>query len=105
MLVVGSLGLFWESSLALYDLWLGLFFVFSGYLMPLSFFPGWLRVLSWWLPFRYTLAFPVEAMLGLESLEQAVRSLVVQWAYVAAFLGLALFLWRRGLARYAVYGG
>jgi ABC-2 type transport system permease protein len=105
MLLFGSLGLFWESSLALYDLWLGLFFVFSGYLMPLSFFPGWLRVLSWWLPFRYTLAFPVETMLGLESLGQSVRSLVVQWAYVAAFLGGALLLWRRGLARYAVFGG
>lgn len=105
MLVVGSLGLFWESSLALYDLWLGLFFIFSGYLMPLSFFPGWLRVLSWWLPFRYTLAFPVETLLGLESLEEAVRSLLVQWAYVAGLLMLALALWRRGLARYAVYGG
>ncbi len=105
MLVVGSLGLFWESSLALVDLWLGLFFVFSGYLMPLAFFPGWLRSLSWWLPFRYTLAFPVETMLGLESMAQALRSLVVQWAYVAGLLGLALVLWRRGLARYAVYGG
>ena len=105
MLVVGSLGLFWESSLALYDLWLGLFFIFSGYLMPLALFPHWLRIVSWWLPFRYTLAFPVETMLGLESTEQALRSLVVQWAYVAGFLGLALLLWRRGLARYAVYGG
>jgi ABC-2 type transport system permease protein len=105
MLVFGSLGLFWESSLALYDLWLGLFFVFSGYLMPLSLFPGWLRALSWWLPFRYTLAFPVETMLGLESIGQAVRSLVVQWAYVAGFLGTALVVWRRGLVRYAAYGG
>ena len=69
MLLFGSLGLFWESSVALYDFWIGLFFIFSGYLMPLSFFPGWLRVVSWWLPFRYTLAFPVEeTLLGLESL-------------------------------------
>jgi ABC-2 type transport system permease protein len=105
MLVVGSLGLFWESSLALYDLWLGLFFIFSGYLMPLSFFPGWLRTLSYWLPFRYTLAFPVEAILGLAPLREVLGSLVVQWAYVAGLLALALVLWRRGLARYAVFGG
>jgi ABC-2 type transport system permease protein len=105
MLVVGSLGLFWESSLALYDLWLGLFFIFSGYLMPLALFPPWLRAISWWLPFRYTLAFPVETLLGLESVDQALRSLLVQWAYVAGFVALALALWRRGLARYAVYGG
>lgn len=105
MLLIGSLGLFWESSLALVNLWLGLFFIFSGYLMPLAFFPGWLRALSWWLPFRYTLAFPVETMLGIDSLPLALRSLAVQWAYVAAFGGAALFVWRRGLARYAVYGG
>jgi ABC-2 type transport system permease protein len=105
MLLVGSLGLFWESSLALYDLWLGLFFIFSGYLMPLSFFPGWLHALSYWLPFRYTLAFPVEAILGLAPLREVLASLVIQWAYVAGLLALALLLWRRGLARYAAFGG
>jgi viologen exporter family transport system permease protein len=105
MLLIGSLGLMWESSLALVDLWLGLFFVFSGYLMPLAFFPGWLRALSWWLPFRYTLAFPVETMLGSDSIGQALRSLGVQWAYIAGIGSLALLVWRRGLVRYAVYGG
>lgn len=105
MLIIGTLGLYWESSIAVFDLWLGFFFVFSGYLMPLGFFPGWLRALSWWLPFRYTLAFPVETMLGMESVGQALRSLAVQWAYVAAFTGLGLALWKRGLARYAAFGG
>ena len=105
MLVMGSLALFWESSLSLYDGWLGMFFIFSGYLMPLSFFPGWLRTLSWWLPFRYTLAFPVETMLGLEPMSQVLRSFAVQWAYVLGFLLLALAIWRRGVARWAAYGG
>jgi ABC-2 type transport system permease protein len=105
MLAVGSLGLFWESSLSLYDLWLGLFFIFSGYLMPLSLFPGWLLGATWWMPFRYTLAFPVETMLGLESLDQSLRSLAAQWAWVASLLALALLLWRRGVARYSVFGG
>jgi ABC-2 type transport system permease protein len=105
MLVIGSLGLFWESSLALYDLWLGLFFIFSGYLMPLALFPEWLRGATWWMPFRYTLAFPVETMLGLEPLGQSLRSLAGQWAWVGALLMLAIVLWRRGIARYAVFGG
>jgi ABC-2 type transport system permease protein len=105
MLVIGTLGLFWESSLALFELWLGLYFIFSGYLMPLSFFPETLRVATSWMPFRYTLAFPVETMLGMESTEDALRALAAQWAYVAGLLALALFLWRRGLARYAAYGG
>jgi ABC-2 type transport system permease protein len=90
---------------ALYSLWLGLFFIFSGYLMPLSFFPRWLREITWWLPFRYTLAFPVETLLGLESRADSLRSLAVQWLYVIGFLGTAILVWRRGLVRYAVFGG
>jgi ABC-2 type transport system permease protein len=57
------------------------------------------------MPFRYTLAFPVETMLGLESLDQSLRSLAAQWAWVASLLALALLLWRRGVARYSVFGG
>ena len=105
MLVIGSLGFFWESSVSLYELWLGLFFIFSGYLMPLALFPSGLRAATWWMPFRYTLAFPVETMLGLESVTQSLRSLAAQWAWVASFFGLALVLWRRGVARYAAFGG
>ncbi len=97
-----------EARSQLYDLgWLGLwlFVLLSGYLMPLAFFHPWLRLVTWWLPFRYTLAFPVETLLGLEPIGVALRSLAVQWTYVAGLLGLALLLWRRGVARYAVYGG
>jgi ABC-2 type transport system permease protein len=104
-LLIGSLGLFWESSLALYDLWLGMFFVFSGYLMPLSFFPRWLRAITDWLPFRYTLAFPVETMLGLESRAESLRALGIEWAYALGLLASALVVWKRGLARYSVFGG
>jgi ABC-2 type transport system permease protein len=105
MIFVGTLGLYWESSLALYDLWLGAFFIFSGYLMPLELFPGWLRGATWWMPFRYTLAFPVEAMLGRGSVHAALGSLAAQWTWVLGLLASAQLLWRRGLVRYAVFGG
>jgi ABC-2 type transport system permease protein len=105
MILVGTLGLYWESSLALYDLWLAGFFIFSGYLMPLELFPAWLRGATWWMPFRYTLAFPVEAMLGRGSVHDALRSLLAQWAWIVGLVGSAQLLWRRGLARYAVFGG
>jgi ABC-2 type transport system permease protein len=105
MLAIGTLGLFFESSLAVYDLWLGLFFVFSGYLMPLELLPSWLHTAVRASPFPYLLGFPVETVLGLSSRETALVSLGIEWAYAAAFLGLALFLWRRGLVRFAAYGG
>lgn len=65
MAAIGSLGLLWESSLSVYQLWLGLFFVLSGYTIPLELFPAWMAGAIHWLPFRFLLSFPVEVMLGL----------------------------------------
>lgn len=105
MLAIGSLGLFWESSIGLWDLWFSLYFVFSGYLFPLALFP---EAIHRWVslsPFPYTLAFPVETMLGMTSRADALEGLAKQWAYGLGFLVLALAIWRRGLVRYAAYGG
>ena len=35
MASIGTLSLYWESSIAVFDLWLGLYTVLSGYVMPL----------------------------------------------------------------------
>lgn len=105
MAAIGSLAFFWEQSLSVFDLYLGLYFVFSGYVMPLELFPGWLRELSAWLPFRYMLSFPVENLLGLTDRAGSLRALAMQWGYVALFTAGLLALWRRGVRRYGAFGG
>jgi ABC-2 type transport system permease protein len=105
MACIGTLSLFWESSLAAFDLWLGLYTVLSGYVMPLEFFPPALQQVIGYLPFRQMLAFPVEALLGLSSREEVLRDLGLQWAWIAAFTWFAHALWKAGLRRFAAYGG
>lgn len=105
MALIGTLGLFWESSISVFELWLGLFFVFSGYILPLELLPGWLWNIAKWLPFRYLLSFPVETCLGLIDRGATLEALLVQWLYVGVFLWGALALWKRGLKRYQAYGG
>lgn len=105
MAVIGTLALYWDSSLSLFNLWLALFYVLSGYTIPLELFPGWLLHAVAWLPFRFTLSFPVEIMLGLVDGADAVQALAVQWAYALGLLAAALALWRAGMRRYAVFGG
>jgi len=105
MAAIGTLSLFWESSLAVFDLWLGLYTVFSGYVMPLEFFPPAFAGLVRCLPFRSMLAFPVEATLGLIDLRQTLLDLLVQWLWIACFGLLAHFAWRRGMRRFSAYGG
>jgi ABC-2 type transport system permease protein len=105
MAMIGLLALWSESSISLFDLWLALYTVFSGYVVPLELFPPGLGQIVAWLPFRQMLAFPVENMLGLIDDRHALNDLALQWAYVLVFTVLAHALWRRGLRRFAAYGG
>jgi len=103
--ILGTLGMFIESSLALFDVWLGLFSVLSGYLVPLELFPQWVRTLVHWLPFRYILGFPVEILTRGLTRAQALEQLGLQWAFALLMAFFAASLWRVGLRRYQAYGG
>lgn len=102
---IGTLAMFMESSVAVFDLWLGFFTVLSGYVMPLELFPKGVQAVVVWLPFRHMIAFPVENMLGLMSREQALVALTTQWGYAAFFAWVAHALWHAGMKRFAAFGG
>jgi ABC-2 type transport system permease protein len=105
MSLIGALAFFVESSGALFEVWLGLFGVFSGYLLPLELFPRWLAAAARVLPFRYMLAFPVEMIVGMTPRAEALLELAIQWGFVALLALAARAAWRVGLRRFAAYGG
>lgn len=104
MFVLGTLGLYLEKSLALFEVWLGLFAVFSGYLIPLELLPRWLQAIAAWLPFRWTLAFPVELLTGLVTPATVARGLATQWAWVVALYVVARAVWNAGVRRFEAVG-
>ena len=103
-LIIGTLGLFLERSIAIFDVWWGMFAVVSGYLVPVALLPDWLRAAARWLPFRYMLGFPVELLIGRLSRGQALEQLAIQWLWVVGLLGLCKLAWRAGLKRFEAYG-
>lgn len=105
MALIGTLAMFTGSALTVFEIWLGLHSVFSGYLVPLEVLPPWVRALADVLPFRYTLSLPVEILIGLTNTADALGDLAVQWAYVAAFGAALLVLWRAGMRRFVAFGG
>ncbi len=105
MAVIGSLAFYVESAGSLFQVWLGLFGVFSGYLVPLELFPPWLGALARALPFRYMLAFPVEMVIGMLGRDRALAELGIQWGFVAVLALAAAGVWRLGLRRFAAFGG
>lgn len=105
MAMLGTLGLYTESSLSFAELWLGAYMALSGYVVPVELFPGWLRGILDWLPFRWMLGFPVETLLGLRDRASTLHGLGVQAAWCALLLAGMLLLWRAGVKRFAAYGG
>ncbi|HET8542150.1 MAG TPA: ABC-2 family transporter protein [Anaeromyxobacter sp.] len=105
MAVIGAVAFYVESSGALFEVWLGLFGVFSGYLIPLELFPGWLATAARFLPFRYMLAFPVEMIVGMTPRGAALSELGIQWLFVVGLALAARGIWRLGLRRFAAFGG
>lgn len=105
MSIIGSLAFWFESATSLFDVWFGLFGIFSGYLVPLELYPPWVGAVARWLPFRYMLAFPVELLTGGVSRSGAARSLAVQLAFVALLLVATRAAWRAGVRRFSSVGG
>ena len=105
MLTIGSLAMFVESALSIFDIWLAVHFVLSGYLFPLELLPKWVAPFATALPFRYTLAFPAETWIGKLSLADAWRDLGIQWLYVGVMAITATVVWRRGMRRFVAFGG
>jgi ABC-2 type transport system permease protein len=103
--LVGCAAFFVESSTKFMDAWLVFFFVLSGYTLPIDLFPARLKALVDWLPFRFQLGLSVELMTGVHGRAAALCLLGRQWGWVAIALIATALAWRRGLRRFAAYGG
>jgi ABC-2 type transport system permease protein len=104
-LAIGSLSLMMEQSLKVLDVWFTLFMALSGYIIPVELFPGWLRGVVEWLPFRYQIGYPVELMTSAHGLGDALWLLLRQWGWVAFGFAVTALIWKRGQRRFEAYGG
>lgn len=102
---VGCASFFLESSTKVMEAWLVVFFVLSGYLIPVDLFPHALAGAIDWLPFRYQLGLPVELMIGGHDRAEALTLLGRQWIWVGLTFVAAATAWRRGVRRFDAYGG
>jgi len=77
----------------------------SGMVMPLSFFPGWLRSLAHALPFAAILQTPVDVWLGKHQGAGLVGVLALQLAWAVVLLALGRAALRAGSRKLVVQGG
>lgn len=104
-IAIGAISFYTESSIKLAEVYFTLFAVLSGYLIPVELFPPFLRALIQVLPFRFQVGFPVELATNTYDFGRALEMLAFQWLWVLAMGAGTALLWKRGLKRYAAYGG
>ena len=97
---------FWATRAdALLTLQDALIFLLGGQVAPTALLPGVLRQVSWALPFRYMLAFPVEVLSGQVQGADLALGFAVQGTWLAVATVLFVVLWRNGVKHYSAVGG
>ena len=100
-----ALSAFWLTKVsAMNAVFFSLFTFLGGQFAPLSVLPGWMQTVAAWTPFPWTLAFPVEVLLGRRTGSDLLVGYAVQAIWVVlAVLALRL-LWSRATRRYSAVG-
>jgi ABC-2 type transport system permease protein len=78
---------------------------FSGFLLPLAFFPPWLAAVAALLPFQAIVSVPAEIFLGRVRGEALLWALLLQVFWAVAMTGLALLVLRAAVRKVVVQGG
>jgi ABC-2 type transport system permease protein len=78
---------------------------FSGFLMPLRFFPDWVQTLAYLTPFPHMLNTVVEVYLGVLTPSQLVHALLAQLAWAVALVVTCHIVLRLGTKRLVILGG
>jgi ABC-2 type transport system permease protein len=105
MVLLGSLSFFLESAIGVFEMWLALHSILSGYLIPQELLPGWVAALARRSPFDSMLAFPLETLIGMRDARTALGDLGIQWGWIAVTAMAGLAVWRRGVRHYVAFGG
>ncbi len=76
----------------------------SGQVAPLSLLPHPVQVTAAVLPFRWTISFPVEVLLGKLTATEVCTGLAVQMAWLGLAVILLRVVWRAGVRTYSAVG-
>ena len=79
--------------------------LFSGFIVPIAFFPDWLQAIAYALPFAAMIQFPIDLFLGKFEGAEIVGILAVQLFWAIALLALGRVLFAAGTRRLVVQGG
>jgi len=103
--IFANMTFYTDASFGMFQLNQAIVRIFSGALIPLNFFPGWLRMIANFLPYASVQYIPVMILMGRTKGIGLLYAILIQCAWVI-FLGMAAKLvWTHSLRRMKVMGG
>ncbi len=101
---VGILAFWLEETRALQEIVTVADSFFSGRVIPFLMLPVYLQSISKFLPFRYTLSFPLEIILNKLPPGEMIQGFTIQIIYLISLILIYKFLWKKGLKLYSASG-
>jgi ABC-2 type transport system permease protein len=100
-----ALAAFWLTKVsAINALFFSLFAFLGGQFAPLQVLPASMQTLAAWTPFPWTLAFPVEVLLGRRAGAEVLVGYAAQVGWILLALLVLRLVWRRATRRYSAVG-
>lgn len=100
-----AMAAFWVTRVAaINQLYMVVAYFFSGWIAPLELFPSIIRRISYLLPFRWTINFPIELLLGRLSGQEIAIGLLAQLCWIGVVLVVLNGVWQRGVRRFSAVG-
>lgn len=101
---IGLTGFWITRTIGVNDAWFFTYSLASGYLVPLDLFPPLVRGTLQYLPFRYTMSFPIDILTQKLSPAATLAGIGLQWFWAVLIYALCRWVWKRGLVRYSAVG-
>lgn len=101
---IGLLAFWYEHAIAFDELYFTIAAFLTGAFAPLELYPPAVRAVLEWLPFPYTIYYPVRILNGALDWPTTLGAIGVQCVWALVFWLLRMLLWRRGLRRYGAVG-
>jgi ABC-2 type transport system permease protein len=100
-----ALAAFWTTRVnAINNLFFTIQVFMGGFAVPIGLLPAWAQALTWTLPFRWMVSFPVELGLGRLGPAQIAIGFVMQAIWAVVVFAMMQFVWRAALQRYTAVG-
>ncbi|MCA9833827.1 MAG: ABC-2 family transporter protein [Thermomicrobiales bacterium] len=100
-----ALAAFWMTKVASLNQLFDAFFLFlGGQFAPISVMPDWIQTLSFVLPFRWSIYFPIQVALGNITGADLWIGFGMQIAWIALAVAVLQLMWKRAVANYSAVG-